>query len=74
MELQMELSRGHVPFQITSGVRFFEQAHMKDIAAQLRFASNPGDSLAFQRMTCLPKDWPQRRRKDFSNSSYCDAG
>jgi len=53
MELQMELSRGHVPFQITSGVRFFEQAHMKDVSAQLRFASNPGDTLAFQRIACL---------------------
>lgn len=64
MELQMELSRGHVPFQITSGVRFFEQAHMKDIAAQLRFASNPGDSLAFQRMTCLlPKIGPKGAEK-----------
>ena len=64
MELQMELSRGHVPFQITSGVRFFEQAHMKDIAAQLRFASNPGDALAFQRLACLlPKVGPKGAEK-----------
>ena len=60
MELQMELSRNQVPFQITSGVRFFEQAHMKDVAAQLRFASNPGDILAFQRVVCLlPKVGPK---------------
>ena len=60
MELQMELSRNQVPFQITSGVRFFEQAHMKDVAAQLRFASNPGDILAFHRIVCLlPKVGPK---------------
>ena len=64
MELQMELSRGQVPFLITSGVRFFEQAHMKDIAAQLRFASNPMDSLAFQRLACLlPKVGPKGAEK-----------
>ncbi len=33
MELQMELTRHGIPFQITSGLRFFEQAHVKDVAA-----------------------------------------
>ena len=37
MDLQMELSRQMVPFVITSGVRFFEQAHIRDLVAQIRF-------------------------------------
>lgn len=53
MDLQMELSKQSVPYQITSGVRFFEQAHVRDFVAQLRFASNPLDAGAFCRIVCL---------------------
>ena len=53
MELQMELTRHGVPFQITSGLRFFEQAHVKDVAAFLKFAANPRDEMAFKRMVRL---------------------
>lgn len=53
MELQLELTRLGIPFAITSGMRFFEQAHVKDLIAQLRFAFNPKDSAAFCRVACL---------------------
>jgi len=53
MELQMELTRHGVPFQITSGLRFFEQAHVKDVAAYLKFAVNPRDEVAFKRIARL---------------------
>lgn len=53
MDLQMELSKASIPYQITSGVRFFEQAHVKDLISQLRFASNPQDGPAFSRFACL---------------------
>ncbi len=53
MELQMELTRHGVPFQITSGLRFFEQAHIKDIAAFLKWVVNPRDEVAFKRMARL---------------------
>lgn len=60
MDLQMELSRANIPYQITSGVRFFEQAHIKDVIAQLRFVLNPQDGAAFQRfMVLLPKVGPR---------------
>jgi len=60
MDLQMELTRLNIDYQITSGVRFFEQAHIKDFTAQLRFASNPADVSAFARFTCLlPKVGPK---------------
>jgi len=60
MDLQMELTRRNIDYQITSGVRFFEQAHIKDFSAQLRFAANPSDVSAFARFTCLlPKIGPK---------------
>ena len=53
MELQLELTRNGVPYAITSGVRFFEQAHVKDVLAPLRLAVRPNDELAFVRMLGL---------------------
>ena len=53
LELQMELTTRGIPFSITSGIRFFEQAHIKDVAAYLRFVVNPRDGLALRRMVRL---------------------
>ena len=53
LELQFELTRRNIPFSITSGIRFFEQAHIKDVAAYLRLVSNPRDELAFKRLARL---------------------
>jgi DNA helicase II / ATP-dependent DNA helicase PcrA len=50
MDIQMELTARGIPFQITSGLRFFEQAHVKDVAAFLRFVVNPRDEVAFTRI------------------------
>ncbi len=53
MEIQLELTRRGIPFEVTSGLRFFEQAHVKDVAAFLKFAVNPTDETAFRRMVRL---------------------
>jgi len=53
VELQLELSRRGIPYQITSGIRFFEQAHIKDVTSFLRFVANPRDEVAFKRMVKL---------------------
>jgi DNA helicase-2/ATP-dependent DNA helicase PcrA len=53
MEIQLELTRRGIPFEVTSGLRFFEQAHIKDVAAFLKFALNPSDETAFRRMVRL---------------------
>ena len=50
MDVQLEFTRRGIPFSITSGLRFFEQAHIKDVAAFLKFALNPRDEVAFKRM------------------------
>lgn len=55
MELQLELGRRGIPFEVRSGVRFFEQAHIKDVLAHLRFIHNPFDEIAFKRAFKL---WP----------------
>ncbi|MBN8249476.1 MAG: ATP-dependent helicase [Verrucomicrobia bacterium] len=50
LEIQLELTRRNIPFFITSGLRFFEQAHIKDVAAYLKLVTNPRDELAFKRL------------------------
>ncbi len=53
LEIQMELVRRNIPFEVTSGLRFFEQAHVKDVAAYLKLALNPRDETAFKRLVLL---------------------
>lgn len=53
LDAQLELTRRGIPFLITSGLRFFEQAHVKDFVAQLRILANPEDSSALERLLCL---------------------
>ena len=53
MEIQMELTRRDLPFQITSGLRFFEQAHIKDISSMIRFVVNSRDEVSFKRFVLL---------------------
>src|SRR5688572_4634952 len=50
LELQLEFTRRNIPFSITSGIRFFEQAHIKDVAAYLKLVTNPNDELSFKRL------------------------
>ena len=53
LELQLELTRQQIPFSITSGIRFFEQAHIKDATAYLKFVANPRDEVSFKRLILL---------------------
>lgn len=53
LELQLELTRRNIPFSITSGIRFFEQAHIKDATAYLKLVLNPRDELSFKRLVQL---------------------
>jgi len=50
MELQMELTRRDIPFEVRSGLRFFEQAHIKDVCAFLRVMVNPTDEISWKRI------------------------
>lgn len=53
MALQMELTRAGIPYQVRSGLRFFEQAHIKDVTSYLRLIANPRDELAWKRSVKL---------------------
>lgn len=64
MELQLAFTRANIPFVVTSGMRFFEQAHIKDVASLLRILTMPADELAFNRlMQLLPGMGPRTTAK-----------
>jgi DNA helicase-2/ATP-dependent DNA helicase PcrA len=53
MDLQMELTRRRIPYEVRSGLRFFEQAHIKDIVSYLRAILNPMDEISWTRILKL---------------------
>ena len=53
LELQIELTRRLIPYEIRSGVRFFEQAHIKDVLSYLKIVTNTRDELAWKRVLKL---------------------
>ncbi len=56
MEIQMELQKQGLNFEVRSGLRFFEQAHIKDILSYLRILYNPFDELSWKRvLKMIPK-------------------
>ena len=48
--LQAELIKRNIPYEVRSGVRFFEQAHIKDVTAFLKVLDNPFDEIAWRRL------------------------
>jgi ATP-dependent DNA helicase UvrD/PcrA len=50
IEIQLELSKRGIPYKVTGGHRFFEQAHFKDFISYLRVALNPHDEMALLRL------------------------
>ncbi len=53
VELEVELSKADIPYIKRGGIRYFEQAHIKDILAFLRIAHNPLDEVALRRVLYL---------------------
>jgi DNA helicase-2/ATP-dependent DNA helicase PcrA len=51
--LQGELLARGIPYTIRSGLRFFEQAHIKDVLAHLRIVVNPLDEASWRRLLLL---------------------
>lgn len=50
LQIQMDLHRRGVPFRLRGGIRFFEQAHVKDILAFPRVIQNGFDETAWLRI------------------------
>lgn len=56
MDMQLQLQYRNIAFAITSGLKFFEQAHIKDAVSQMKFAANPLDIVSFSRFVkFMPK-------------------
>lgn len=53
MELQMEFQRRGIPFEVRSGLKFFEQAHIKDILSFLKIIANQHDEISWKRILKL---------------------
>ena len=53
LEMQLALTRAGMPYTITSGVKFFERQHVRDLIAIINFVYNPANTLAWSRLACL---------------------
>lgn len=52
-ELQLELAKRNIPFVVRGGLRYFEQAHIKDVVAYLKILLNVKDEIAWKRILRL---------------------
>lgn len=73
IELQLELTRRNIPYRVQSGVRFFEQAHIKDVISYLRIIVNPRDELAWKRiLKMIPSVGNQTANKIYESLAYAE--
>ena len=73
IELQLELTRRNIPYRVQSGVRFFEQAHIKDVISYLRIICNPRDELAWKRiLKMIPSVGTQTANKIYESLAYAE--
>jgi DNA helicase-2/ATP-dependent DNA helicase PcrA len=73
LEIQLELQRRNIPFHVRGGLRFFEQAHMKDVLCFMRIIQNPRDELAWLRiLKMLPRVGSTLSRRIWEHISSAD--
>ena len=53
IELELELNRRGIPYVVRGGLRFFEQAHIKDVLAPVSLVLNPRDEISWRRLVGL---------------------
>ncbi|MGC4073552.1 MAG: ATP-dependent helicase [Nibricoccus sp.] len=67
LETQLALSKAGVPYQITSGVKFFERQHVRDLVGLISFVYNPSNQTAWNRIAVLlPKVGEKGAQKIYS--------
>lgn len=55
LDIELSLNRAQIPYAITSGLGFFEQAHIKDVLSLIRLSVFPSEFISFSRiMSLLP--------------------
>lgn len=63
-DLELELTRRHIPFVKYGGLRYLEAAHVKDLLAAFRLADNPRDEMAwFRLLQHVPGVGPTKARR-----------
>ena len=73
LEIQLEFQRRNIPFNVRGGLRFFEQAHMKDMLCYMRILQNPHDELAWLRLLkMLPRVSSALSRRVWQHISQAD--
>jgi len=73
LEIQLECQRRNIPFHVRGGLRFFEQAHMKDMICYMRILQNPHDELAWLRLLkMLPRVGGVLSRRMWSHIGSAD--
>ncbi|MHC4536975.1 MAG: ATP-dependent helicase [Planctomycetota bacterium] len=73
LEIQLEFQRRNIPFSVRGGLRFFEQAHMKDVLCYMRILQNPYDELAWLRLLkMLPRVGNILSRRIWDHISQAD--
>jgi len=55
IELEVELLKRNISYVLRGGVRFFEQAHIKDIFSYLKIIVNDRDEISFKRAISIHK-------------------
>lgn len=53
IELELQLGRRGIPYTVRGGLRFFEQAHIKDVLAYLKILQNAKDEVSWRRVLGL---------------------
>jgi DNA helicase-2/ATP-dependent DNA helicase PcrA len=74
LELQVELVRRKIPYVIRSGLRFFEQAHVKDVVAYLRVVHNGRDELAWTRLLRLYRGIGEKAARKILDAAQARGG
>lgn len=88
VQMEMELAKRGIPFEKRGGLKFFEQAHIKDVTSFLKIFNNSRDELAWKRILCLfegigqataAKIWDQLSRsgnplESLRSNSFLNAG
>ncbi|MBI4335112.1 MAG: UvrD-helicase domain-containing protein, partial [Candidatus Omnitrophica bacterium] len=54
-ELELELLKRSIPYILRGGVRFFEQAHIKDVVSYLRIMQNVKDEVSWRRVLLMQR-------------------
>jgi DNA helicase-2/ATP-dependent DNA helicase PcrA len=72
-DLEVELSKRHIPYRKFGGFKFLETAHVKDVVAHLRVVDNPRDSLSLSRILSLLPGVGKKKSADLSRRAFDEA-